>query len=189
MLSPSVIIPPSPLSHAIPKLKLKHFHETLHLGDAMKIIALDEKGYKAQLIGTGIEVLLVQGPDTPTPSDDSPPATSRSLPPSTSRRSNSLPSPSRSISQPYPSRSLEGLDLGELHLSPRNSSAPLPLTILYPRNKPRRMAASSSPRAQSSPTSPRSSSPFNHILAPPIPPSSRSPPRQRRNGKPLVQVC
>lgn len=199
MISPSVIPSlPSP-TPSIPKLKIKHFHETLHLGDSMQIIALHDKGYTAQLNGSGIEVLLVRGLDTPSP-DESPPATSRSLPPSTSRRSSSLPSPSRSHSQPSPSRSLDGLDIGDLHLSPRASSSPsFPLTTLCPRNKARRMTTkrideakrSSSPRnlSNSTPTSPRSSSPLNHILSPPIPPNSRSPPRQRRNGvKPLVQV-
>lgn len=228
MLSPTVIpIPPSPtpvppspsitapvISTTIPKLKIKHLHETLHLGDSMRIIAVHEKGYMAQLNGSGVEVLLVQGLDSPhsLSSDDSPPSTTRSLPPSSSpsRRSSSLPSPSRSLSQPSPSRSLDGLDLGDLRLSPRTSSSSSLLPLLNPRSRAsRRMttkgdtysditgrrsprASSSSPRAQSNPTSPRPSSPLSAtLLSPPIPPTSRSPPRQRRGGmKPItVQVC
>eukprot|EP00026_Physarum_polycephalum_P009664 Phypoly_transcript_09795.p1 GENE.Phypoly_transcript_09795~~Phypoly_transcript_09795.p1 ORF type:complete len:369 (+),score=75.42 Phypoly_transcript_09795:187-1293(+) len=209
MLSPTTIIPPappsSPLATSIPKLKLKHFHETLNLGDSMQIIALHEKGYKAQINGTGIELLLVKGLDTPStssPSDESPPASSRSLPPAPSRRSSSLPSPSRCMSLPSPSRALDGLDLGDLRLSPRgtNSLPSLPATTLYPRNKSRRMTTKDdlrrspmttlplSPRAtqSDSPTSPRSYS--LGILSPPNAPVSRSPPRQKRsNGvKPLL---
>lgn len=164
----------SPLLHSVPKLKLGRMQEPLHLGDSMKITGLHESGFLAQLNGS-IEVLLIPGYDRSPSSDeedddddDSPPQSHRSLPPSSKK---SPITPSRSHSQPSPSRAyFEGLVVDRL--SPRAASSPsLPITTLCPRTRAKTLSVKQSPssdnytlttspvspRTRSTPTSPRSS--------------------------------